>query len=145
MRLVGGWPVGLAASGGLKPSAGLLRVSRNPKGVVKSVTQRAKPAGHDERCLHPHVRELASRFQPEQSVYYVNKQWVTAVISPSHAGFIADARLGGLGFAPLFCGFAGRQFPDAQCGVAHWPPHAGFYCVKRRTQRTKTPPTSCQW
>ena len=77
------------------------RVSRNSKGVVKSVTVQNLPA-YDERWFHPgmYVSFSASRFNLEQSAYYVNKQWVTAnsVISPSlGVGFIADARLGGPG------------------------------------------------
>ena len=86
------------------------RVSRNSKGVVKSVTVQNLPA-YDERWFHPgmYVSFSGSKFNLEQSAYYVANKWVTAnsIISPSlGVGFIADARLGGpdspfiLRFAP---------------------------------------------
>lgn len=86
------------------------RVSRNSKGVVKSVTVQNLPA-YDERWFHPgmYLSFSGSKFNLEQSNYYVANKWVTAnsIISPSlGVGFIADARLGGpdspfiLRFAP---------------------------------------------
>ena len=75
------------------------RANRTAKGVVKSVTVQNLPA-YDERWFHPgmYVSFSGSRFNLEQSAYYVDHKWVTAnsVISPSlGVGFIADARLGG--------------------------------------------------
>jgi Outer membrane protein beta-barrel domain len=86
------------------------RVSRSSKGVVKSVTVQNLPA-YDERWFHPgmYLSFSGSKFNLEQSAYYVANKWVTAnsIISPSlGVGFIADARLGGpaspfvLRFAP---------------------------------------------
>ncbi|GAA4022101.1 hypothetical protein GCM10022409_02270 [Hymenobacter glaciei] len=86
------------------------RVNRTSDGVVKSVTVQNLPA-YDERWFHPgmYLSFSGSKFNLEQSAYYVGKKWVTAnsVISPSlGVGFIADARLGGpespfiLRFAP---------------------------------------------
>ena len=86
------------------------RVSRTAKGVVKSVTVQNLPA-YDERWFHPgmYLSFSGSKFNLEQSDYYVANKWVTAnsIISPSlGVGFIGDARLGGpdspfiLRFAP---------------------------------------------
>ena len=77
------------------------RVSRTSKGVVKSVTVQNLPA-YDERWFHPgmYLSFSGSKFNIEQSNYYVANRWVTAnsIISPSlGVGFIADARLGGPG------------------------------------------------
>ena len=86
------------------------RVNRSSKGVVKSVTVQNLP-DYDERWFHPgmYISFSGSKFNLEQSAYYVANKWVTAnsIISPSlGVGFIADARLGGpespfiLRFAP---------------------------------------------
>lgn len=86
------------------------RANRTAKGVVKSVTVQNLPA-YDERWFHPgmYLSFSGSKFNLEQSAYYVANKWVTAnsIISPSlGVGFIADARLGGpespfiLRFAP---------------------------------------------
>ena len=86
------------------------KVSRTAKGIVKSVTVKNLP-NYDERWFHPGMYLLfsASRFNIEQSQYYVDHKWVSAnsIISPSlGVGFIGDARLGGpdspfiLRFAP---------------------------------------------
>lgn len=86
------------------------RVSRSSKGVVKSVTVQNLPA-YDERWFHPgmYLAFSASRFNIEQSSYYVGKRWVTAnsvLSTPSlGVGFIADARLGGPG-SPFTLRFA---------------------------------------
>ena len=75
------------------------RINRTAKGVVKSVIVQNLPA-YDERWFHPgmYVSFSGSKFNLEQSTYYVANKWVTAnsIISPSlGVGFIADARLGG--------------------------------------------------
>ena len=86
------------------------RVSRTASGVVKSVTVQNLPA-YDQRWFHPgmYLSVSGSKFNLEQSAYYVANKWVTAnsVINPSlGVGFIADVRLGGpsspfvLRFAP---------------------------------------------
>lgn len=85
------------------------RVSRNAKGVVKSVTVQNLPA-YDDRWFHPgmYVSVSASRFGIEQSDYYIARKWVTAnsISSPSlGVGFIGDARLGGPG-SPFILRFA---------------------------------------
>lgn len=77
------------------------RVSRTASGVVKSVTVQNLPA-YDQRWFHPgmYLSFSGSKFNLEQSAYYVANKWVTAnsVISPSlGVGFIADVRLGGPG------------------------------------------------
>lgn len=85
------------------------RVSRTASGVVKSVTVQNLPA-YDQRWFHPgmYLSFSGSKFNLEQSAYYVANKWVTAnsVISPSlGVGFIADARLGGPG-SPFVLRFA---------------------------------------
>jgi len=86
------------------------KVSRNSKGVVKSITVNNLPA-YDERWFHPgmYVAFTASRFTIEQSAMYTANRNITAnsIVSPSlGVGFIGDARLGGprspfiLRFAP---------------------------------------------
>ena len=85
------------------------RITRNSKGVVKSVTVKNLPA-YDERWFHPgmYVGFTGSKFTIEQSKTYVNNRNVTAnsVISPSlTVGFIGDARLGGPG-TPFVLRFA---------------------------------------
>jgi hypothetical protein len=87
------------------------RISRNSKGIVKSVTVNNLPA-YDDRWFHPgmYVSVSASRLLIEQSPYYIGKKWVTAnsvLSTPSlGVGFIGDVRLGGpaspfiLRFAP---------------------------------------------
>ena len=85
------------------------RVSRNSKGVVKSVTVQNLPA-YDERWFHPgmYLSFSGSKFNLEQSDYYVANKWVTAnsIISPSlGVGFLGDARLGGPG-SPFILRFA---------------------------------------
>ena len=85
------------------------RVSRTASGVVKSVTVQNLPA-YDQRWFHPgmYLSFSGSKFNLEQSAYYVANKWVTAnsVISPSlGVGFIADVRLGGPG-SPFVLRFA---------------------------------------
>lgn len=86
------------------------KVSRTAKGVVKSVTVQNLP-NYDERWFHPGMYLLfsGSRFNIEQSQYYVDHKWISAnsIVSPSlGVGFIGDVRLGGpdtpfiLRFAP---------------------------------------------
>lgn len=91
----------------LAPTAALAQrkasatISRNKKGVVKSVTVKNMPA-YDERWFHPgmYIGFTGSRFDIEQSQFYTTNRNVTAnaIISPSlTVGFIGDARLGGPG------------------------------------------------
>lgn len=85
------------------------RANRTAKGVVKSVTVQNLPA-YDERWFHPgmYLSFSGTKFNIEQSDYYVANKWVTAnsIISPSlGVGFIGDARLGGPG-SPFILRFA---------------------------------------
>ena len=85
------------------------KVSRNAKGVVKSITVKNLPA-YDERWFHPgmYLGFGATRFNIEQSATYISNRNVTAnsIVSPSpFVGFIADARLGG-SHSPFILRFA---------------------------------------
>ncbi|UOQ99830.1 PorT family protein [Hymenobacter sp. 5317J-9] len=75
------------------------KANRGKNGTLKSITTQNLPS-YDERWFHPgmYVALSASRFDIEQSPYYIATQNVTAnsIVSPTlGVGFIGDARIGG--------------------------------------------------
>ncbi|MBJ6109786.1 PorT family protein [Hymenobacter sp. BT523] len=75
------------------------KANRGKNGTLKSITTQNLPS-YDERWFHPgmYVALAATRFDIEQSQYYIATQNVTAnsIVSPTlGVGFIGDARIGG--------------------------------------------------